>query len=152
MWQWEASSVKLIFRLSLFFSLALHLNYFKWLLSLNNSSSQNCKSLVLHNDTHDISIIKQFNLKFYVCVIITLEWNMEQWENISLSLNAIFWRLNGMRWADFKCSKHASRTSSIGLIKECIEYKLLAVFIFNYYFGKDKAESLISPLCPWLAK
>jgi len=112
---------------------------------------QNCKSLVLHNDTHDISIIKQFNLKFYVCVIIILEWKVDQWESVSLSPNAISWRLNGMHWADFKCSKHAARTSTIGLIKGCSEYKLSAVLICKCYFGKGKAESLISPLCPQLA-
>lgn len=101
---------------------------------------QNCKSLVLHADTHDISIIKQINLKFYVYVLIILEWKVDQWENISLSPNDISWRLNSMHWADFKCCKHEARTCllqkleccskirqnfpSNWLIKECGEYKL----------------------------
>ena len=39
---------------------------------------QNFKSLVLHTDTHDRSIIKQINLKFYVYVTIILEWKVGQ--------------------------------------------------------------------------
>lgn len=144
-WLWEDRNVKLIFNLSLFFfSLTLHLNYFKLLLSLNNSSMQNCKSLVLHTDAHDISIIKQINLKFYVCVIITPEWKVDQWENISLSLNIISWRLNGTYWADFECSKHEAWTSSNRLIKEFREYRLLKLSVCKHYIRKYKAESLIN--------
>lgn len=146
-----------------FSSLALHLNYFKWLLSLNNSSMQNCKSLVLHTDTHDISTIKQINLKFYVCVIIILEWEVDQWENISLSPNDISWRLNSMHWADFKCSKHEAWTylpqklehcskimqnfPSNWLIKECRENRLPRKSQFlNIISGKTKPV-VLQTLC-----
>lgn len=123
-----------------FSSLALHISYFKWPLSLNNSFMQNCKSLVLHTDTYDISIIKQINLKFYVRVIITLEWKVDQWENISLSPNDISWRLNSMHWSNCKCfmhetwislpqkpercSKKMQNFTSNCLFKECREHRL----------------------------
>lgn len=124
---------------------------------------QNCKSLVLHTDTHDISTIKQINLKFYVCVIIILEWEVDQWENISLSPNDISWRLNSMHWADFKCCKHEAWTyllqklehcskimqnfPSNWLIKECREYRLPRKSQFVNIISGETKPVVLQTLC-----